>query len=75
MKYQEIHPEEAERQKDRFRGIDTDMSPAAIARRIHLAGEMNRLARKLFQAGRMSRGEGPETLDSFILRVAERPSE
>ena len=44
---QEIDEREAERFKDFARGISSDMSPAAIGRRLRIAGNLYRLAQQL----------------------------
>lgn len=71
----EMTPEQAEQQKDVYRGISDDMSPAAISRRLQIVGGLYRLGRQLYRAGRLHRGEPPEDIDGFIRRVAELPEE
>lgn len=44
---QEIDEREAERCKDFARGISSDMSPAAIGRRLRIAGSLYRLSQQL----------------------------
>ena len=71
----EMTPEEAERQKDFYRGINNDMSSAAISRRLKIVGGLYRLGRQLYRAGRHHRGEPPENVDSVLRRVAEFPDQ
>ena len=63
----EIDAREAERFKDLARGISSDMSPAAVGRRLRTAGSLYRLARELGRA----RSLGPG--DAFAYGEPERP--
>ncbi len=71
----EMTPDEAERQKDFYRGISDDMSSAAISRRLKIVGGLYRLGRQLYRAGRHHRGEAPEDVDSFARRINEFPDQ
>lgn len=69
--------EQWERQKDFYWGISSDMSPAAVARRINIANGLFRLTRQLSQVGRIAPGppdEPPETFLARLRRAVDEPA-
>lgn len=64
-----------EREKDLYRGISSDMSPAAIARRIHIANGLNRLTRQLSRVGRIAPPAPGESDESVLARVNQALSQ
>lgn len=63
--------EEWEQQKDFCRGISSDMSPSAVARRIQIANGLNRLTRQLSRAGKIAAPEPGESDDSVLERIRQ----
>lgn len=59
----------AERQKDFYRGISHDMSPAAIDRRLKIVGGLYRLAHQLKNAQLL----GPGDAFNYVDRIAGTP--
>lgn len=67
--------EEWERQKDLCRGISFDMSPAAVARRIHIANGLNRLSRQLSRVGKIAPPTPGESDESVLTRIRQAMSQ
>lgn len=71
----ELSLEEWERQEDFYRGISSDMSPGAVARRIHIANGLNRLTRELSGVGRIAAPTPGESDESILERIKQAISQ
>lgn len=67
-------PQEWEQQKDFCRGISSDMSSAAVARRLRIANGLNRLTRQLSRVGKIAPPTPGESDESILARIHEAMS-